>query len=269
MVQFAVKDKYDANDLEQIVALLRDPQNGCPWDKEQTHHTIRNNFIEETYEAVEAIDADDAHLLEEELGDVLLQIMLHSQMEAETGTFDFGAVCDGVCKKLIYRHPHVFGDTAAETTGEVLKNWEALKNTEKGRTTAADRLASVPTVFPALMRAAKVQKRAAPYGFAYPDVSAAMADLESEIAELKQAIQLGEGVSHEMGDVLFAAANVSRMLHTDPEEALAKATARFQNRVIRCEQLAAAEGTTLEQTTPDALDAYWNRAKLDEQFSKA
>ena len=144
MVDFEQKEHYTAQDLVRIVALLRDPDHGCPWDKEQTHRSIRSNFIEETYEALEAIDLADAHLLEEELGDVLLQVALHCQMEAEQGTFDFDSVCDGICKKLIYRHPHVFGDTVAETTGEVLSNWEALKNAEKERTTAKSRLESVP-----------------------------------------------------------------------------------------------------------------------------
>ena len=269
MVNFTTKPHYTAQDLAHIVALLRQPEGGCPWDIEQTHSSIRNNFIEETYEAVDAIDQGDAHLLEEELGDVLLQVMLHCQMEAEAGRFDFDAVCDGICKKLIYRHPHVFGDTVAATTGEVLNNWEALKNKEKGRETAKDRLESVPAAFPALMRAAKVQKRAAPYGFAYPDVAAALADLESEVAELRAALQDPGEARAEAGDVLFAAANVSRMLGAEPEEALSGATGRFQGRVIACEEMAAAQGKALPELDAAALDACWKQAKLNEQSSKA
>ena len=197
-MEFRRKERYTAQDLVRIVALLRDPADGCPWDKEQTHQSIRSNFIEETYEVLEAIDLADAHLLEEELGDVLLQVALHCQMEAEKDVFDFDAVCDGICKKLIYRHPHVFGDTVAETTDQVLATWEALKNAEKARTTAKSRLESVPAAFPALMRAAKVQKRAGAYGFAYPDAAAALADLESELAELKAAMASGEGVEWAM-----------------------------------------------------------------------
>ena len=268
MVDFERKQRYTAQDLVRIVALLRDPVNGCPWDKEQTHQSIRANFIEETYEALEAIDLADAHLLEEELGDVLLQVALHCQMEAEQGTFDFDSVCDGICKKLIYRHPHVFGDTVAETTGEVLSNWEALKNAEKERTTAKSRLESVPAAFPALMRAAKVQKRAGAYGFAYPDAAAALADLESELAELKEAMATGEGVQWELGDVLFAAANLGRMLGQDSEQALSEATTRFQNRVIACEEQAAAEGMALEDVSPADLDRYWKAAKQTEQTPK-
>ena len=267
-MEFTPKEHYNAQDLVRIVALLRQPEGGCPWDKEQTHQSIRANFIEETYEAVEAIDLADAELLQEELGDVLLQIALHCQMEAEQGRFDFDAVCDGLCKKLIYRHPHVFGDAAADTVGQVLANWETLKNTEKGRTTARSRLESVPAAFPALMRAAKVQKRAAAYGFAYADAAAALADLESEIAELKEAVAQGQGVGWEMGDVLFAAANLSRMLHTDPEQALSQATGRFQNRVILCEEQAAAEQKALEQASAQDLDRYWKAAKQTEQTSK-
>lgn len=268
MVEFEQKEHYTARDLVHIVSLLRDPVNGCPWDREQTHRSIRSNFIEETYEALEAIDLDDAHLLEEELGDVLLQVALHCQMEAERGVFDFDSVCDGICKKLIYRHPHVFGDTVAETTGEVLSNWEALKNAEKERTTAKSRLESVPAAFPALMRAAKVQKRAGAYGFAYPDAAAALADLESELTELKEAMASGEGVQWELGDVLFAAVNLGRMLGRDSEQALTEATARFQSRVICCEEQATAEGRALEEASPADLDRYWKAAKQTEQTPK-
>lgn len=267
-MEFRRKERYTAQDLVRIVALLRDPADGCPWDKEQTHQSIRSNFIEETYEVLEAIDLADAHLLEEELGDVLLQVALHCQMEAEKDVFDFDAVCDGICKKLIYRHPHVFGDTVAETTDQVLSNWEALKNAEKARTTAKSRLESVPAAFPALMRAAKVQKRAGAYGFAYPDAAAALADLESELAELKAAMASGEGVEWELGDVLFAAVNLGRMLGQDSEQALSRATARFQNRVIACEAQAQAEGRALEDASPAELDRYWKAAKQTEQTSK-
>ena len=267
-MEFRRKERYTAQDLVRIVALLRDPADGCPWDKEQTHQSIRSNFIEETYEVLEAIGLADAHLLEEELGDVLLQVALHCQMEAEKGVFDFDAVCDGICKKLIYRHPHVFGDTVAETTDQVLSNWEALKNAEKARTTAKSRLESVPAAFPALMRAAKVQKRAGAYGFAYPDAAAALADFESELAELKAAMASGEGVEWELGDVLFAAVNLGRMLGQDSEQALSRATTRFQNRVIACEAQAQAEGRALEDASPAELDRYWKAAKQTEQTSK-
>lgn len=267
MIEFEQKERYTAADLIRIVALLRAP-GGCPWDREQTHRSIRMNFIEETYEAVEAIDLADPELLCEELGDVLLQVALHCQMEAEAGRFTFDDACDGICKKLIYRHPHVFGDTIAATTGEVLQNWNALKNKEKGRDTAKADLESVPACLPALMRAAKVQKRAAGYGFAYPDIDAALADLESEIAELRAALASGENLPGEAGDVLFSAVNVARMAKVDAEEALGKATARFTARVAACEAQAAAEGQPLKGTSPDALDRYWRAAKQQLQSSE-
>lgn len=267
MVSFTQKDRYNAADLLQIVALLRAP-GGCPWDREQTHQSIRMNFIEETYEAVEAIDLADPHLLCEELGDVLLQVALHCQIEAEQGVFSFEDVCDGICKKLIYRHPHVFGDTVAQSTGEVLRNWNALKNKEKGRDTAKAELESVPACLPALMRAAKVQKRAAGYGFAYKTIDAALADLESELAELREALRTGQNLPGEAGDVLFSAVNVARMAKVDAEQALGAATGRFTARVAACEDLAAGQGKALKDLSADELDELWRKAKQALQSSE-
>lgn len=260
MVNFEQKQSYDMKDLVRIVALLRG-EGGCPWDREQTHVSIRMNFLEETCEAMEAIDLGDAHLLCEELGDVLLQIALHCQMEAEQGTFTFEDVCDGICKKLIYRHPHVFGDVAAKTTGEVLNNWDMLKNKEKGRDTAAADLQSVPATLPALMRARKVQKRAAGYGFSYPGVQQALKDLEGELVELKEALDTGVNVAGELGDVLFSVVNVARLAGVEAEQALGQATDRFTQRVVACEQQAEAEGTPLQAASPARLDCYWRKAK--------
>ena len=158
MIAYPTKPQYTADDLAAIIAILRDPQNGCPWDKVQTHASIRMNFLEEAYEAVDAIDLDDPHLLCEELGDVLMQVVFHAQIEAEAGRFTWQQVCDGVCRKLIARHPHIFGGD------DSIKDWDALKNKEKGRLTLQDDLASVPQALPALMRAAKLQKRADRYG---------------------------------------------------------------------------------------------------------
>lgn len=159
-VSYERKDKYDINDLLQIMEILRSEQ-GCPWDREQTHASMRKDMIEEAYEVCEAIDLDDRDLLKEELGDVLLQVVHHARIEEEQGTFNFQDVCDGICKKLILRHPHVFADTQVSSTGEVLQNWEQIKEESKGQTTKTETLVSVPKTFPALMRAQKVQKRAA------------------------------------------------------------------------------------------------------------
>ena len=264
-VGFTPKERYDAQDLIRIVAQLRAPQ-GCPWDREQTHASIRMNFIEETYEAVDAIDQNDAHLLCEELGDVLLQVALHSQMEAEKGTFSFDDVCDGICKKLIYRHPHVFGESSAATTGQALANWEALKNAEKGRATAKDRLESVPRSFPALMRAAKLQKRAGAYGFAYQKPEDALNDVKDEMAELEQAMQGQGNAAEEAGDLLFAAAGLVRALCADPEQVLTGASDRYQSRVIRCEELAGSDA--LAGLSDEERRVLWKQAKQEEQSSK-
>ena len=153
VLALAAKEQYTMQDLLEIVALLRNPEGGCPWDKVQTHESIRRNFIEETYEVADAIDLGDRHLLCEELGDVLLQVALHTRMEEETGAFTFADVCTEICRKLIYRHPHVFGNTQADTPQAVLQNWEQLKRAEKHRERAADDLDSVPAALPALMRA--------------------------------------------------------------------------------------------------------------------
>lgn len=268
MVQFAFKERYNAQDLVRIVALLRQPEGGCPWDRAQTHASIRQNFIEETYEAVEAIDLGDCALLQEELGDVLLQVALHCQMEAEQGNFDFDAVCNGICQKLIYRHPHVFGSVQAATPGEALQNWEVLKNAEKGRATAASRLDSVPASLPALMRAAKTQKRALAYGFGDAGPAAALESLERQLAGLKEALAAGQDPAEEMGEVLFAAAGLSRALGVEPELALGGATTRFKERVKACERLAAADGRPLEDLPEAGRAACWERAKPEKQSSK-
>ncbi len=264
-MDFTRKSRYGISDLIEIVHILRQP-GGCPWDREQTHASIRVNLIEETYEVADAIDRADTRLLCEELGDLLLQVALHAEMEREAGSFNFDDVCDGICQKLIYRHPHVFGGEMKDlSSGQVLANWETLKNTEKSRDTAARKLDSVPASLPALMRAAKVQKRAAAYGFAYENTAAAMADLRAELAELEAAAQ-GEGdAAAELGDVLFSAVNVARFLDTDAEAALAASTDKFAARVKCCEALAAESGKALAEVTPAQLDKLWKRAKAGEK----
>ncbi len=263
-MEFSHKQSYGIADLADIVRILRAP-GGCPWDAEQTHASIRKNLIEETYEVAEAIDLDDAHLLCEELGDLLLQVLLHTQMEAERGTFTLDDVCDGISKKLIYRHPHVFGGADNTlTSGQVLENWETLKNREKGRDTAAQRLGSVPNGLPALMRSGKIQHRAAKFGFGYENPEAAFADLQSEVAELAEALQKGGDTRAELGDVLFAAVNVSRLINADAEEALGEATARFENRVLAIEQMAAQQGMSLAALDAQSRDDLWKKAKQNE-----
>ena len=260
MVDFQYKDSYGVKDLEEIVRLLRAP-GGCPWDAEQTHQSIRRNFLEEAYEAAEAIDEDSPEHLKEELGDVLLQVALHAQMEREEGRFDLDGVADGICKKLIFRHPHVFGDVAVSGTGEVLSNWEALKRQEKGQATNTDALEAVARALPALWRAEKVQKKAAKAGFDWPDVSGALDKLSEELEELKAAVASGTNVEEELGDLLFSAVNAARFVKADPEEALNGATDKFIGRFRKVEAEAARQGKSMEDMSLAELDALWERAK--------
>ena len=260
MVDFQYKDSYGVKDLEEIVRILRAP-GGCPWDAEQTHQSIRRNFLEEAYEAVEAIDEGSPEHLKEELGDVLLQVALHAQMEREEGRFDLDGVADGICKKLIFRHPHVFGDVAVSGTGEVLSNWEALKRQEKGQATNTDALEAVARALPALWRAEKVQKKARKAGFDWPDVSGALDKLSEELEELKTAAAEGTNVAEELGDLLFSAVNAARFLKVDPEDALNGATDKFIGRFRKVEAQAAAQGKAMEDMSLEELDALWERAK--------
>ena len=260
MVDFQYKDTYTVSDLVEIVRLLRAP-GGCPWDAEQTHSSIRRNFLEEAYEAVEAIDQEDPEHLREELGDVLLQIVLHARMEEEAGRFDLNGVADGICKKLIYRHPHVFGETAVSGTGEVLRNWEALKRKEKGQETDTDALSAVARALPALWRAEKVQKKAKKAGFDWPDVSGALDKLSEELSELREAVAQGTNVEEELGDLLFSAVNVARFVKADPEEALTAATDKFIARFRRVEEAAARQGRAMADMNLAELDKLWEEAK--------
>jgi len=259
---FRAKEKYDMNDLLAIMRLLRSPE-GCPWDREQDHHSIRSNFIEEVYEAVDAMDANDKPALCEELGDVLLQVAFHAQMEAEQETFSFDDVCDGICKKLIHRHPHIFSDVVAETSGEVLRNWDAIKKKEKGQKTQTDTMQSVPRCFPALMRAEKVQNKAAKVGFDWEDVRGPLDKLREETNELSEALENkdSEGVREELGDVLFAAVNVSRFVSLDAEETLTRATDKFIARFARVERLASEKGMDMKTLPLVELDRLWDKAK--------
>lgn len=225
-----MKERYNMEDLLRIVALLRDPKDGCAWDKVQTHSSIRKNFIEETYEVADAIDLEDAHLLCEELGDVLLQVVLHTQMETEQSRFTFEDVCTGICKKLIYRHPHIFGDVKADNPEQALQNWEALKRQEKHRESVAEDLASVPQTMPALMRATKLSKRAASHGMGR-STQETTASLKKNTDEFCKAAEQGgvQNISDMLGRLLFDAADLGRQVKCDAEEALER-----ENRAFLC-----------------------------------
>lgn len=260
MINFVQKDFYDVRDLEEIVAVLRAP-GGCPWDAEQTHESSRRDFLEEAYEVAEAIDEGDPDHLKEELGDVLLQVVFHAQMEKEAGRFNLDDAADGVCKKLIYRHPHVFGEVEVSGSSQVLENWDKLKRKEKGQDTHTDALNSVARSLPALWRAEKVQKKARKAGFDWDEISGPMGKLYEELDELKAAVEENSNIEEELGDLLFAAVNLARFVKVDCENALTAATNKFIRRFAQVEELAKEQGRAMESMTLDELDKLWDEAK--------
>lgn len=262
MVDFTQKDNYNIDDLIEIVKLLRG-EGGCPWDMEQTHKSLKSDFIEETCEAIEAIDLEDAELLKEELGDVLLQVVFHTSIETDCGNFRFDEVCDGVCKKLIVRHPHVFGDTIVGNTEDVLKNWDSIKMETKGQETYSDTLNSVAKSLPALMRAQKVGKRAMRAGMDFKSAEDAMACINSEKTELEEAVVSGDKqkIEEELGDLLFSCVNTARHLGVDAELALNAATEKFIKRFSKTEELVNLDSLDMTELSIEELDVYWDRSK--------
>lgn len=250
------------DDLVLIMEILRSP-GGCPWDQEQDHHSIRNDLIEETYEVVEAIDKDDPVHLREELGDLLLQVVFHARIEDEAGRFTADDVANDICEKMIYRHPHVFGQTHVDNSEQVLSNWEKLKGVEKQseRVTLTDQLRAVPAMEPALMRAQKVGKKAACFDFA--DAEEVYAKLDEEIAEVKAAAAAGSqaATEEELGDLLLTVTSLARKLGVKSEEALMHATDKFIDRFERVERAVTMQGMHMEDLSMEQLDAVWNRIK--------
>jgi MazG family protein len=245
-------------DLIRVQARLRAPD-GCPWDREQDHRTLARHLLEETHELLEAIDADDDAGIRDELGDLLLQVTFHAQIAADEGRWDIDDVADALVAKLVHRHPHVFGDVAVADADEVLVNWEKLKADETGGRKAVDE--DIPATLPALARAAKVQRRAAGWGFAWRSPERAMAKLREEVAELDEAAADPQRAEDELGDVLLAAVAVGRLLGLDAESALRRATTRFAGRTERTLALAADRGLEPEALTEDELLALYREAK--------
>ncbi|MDR0670694.1 MAG: nucleoside triphosphate pyrophosphohydrolase, partial [Oscillospiraceae bacterium] len=260
MVDSVYEPPFDFPKLLSVMALLRSEQ-GCPWDREQTHASIRQNLLEEAYEVCEAIDLGDRALLCEELGDVLLQVVFHARMEEEAGGFSIAAVIDGLCRKLIVRHPHVFGSARVEGSEEVLTRWEEIKQHTKGHTTGHEAMRAVARSLPALMRAEKIQKKARKTGFDWPDVEGAWGKLLEECAELRTALEERGNAEEEMGDLLFAAVNVARFLHVDPERALERACDKFMDRFAYVENRALSSGRQLEEMTLAEMDTLWDERK--------
>ncbi len=260
MVDFQQKETYDFNDLLRIMEILRAPD-GCMWDREQDHQSIRRNFIEETYEVCEAIDEEDTEHLKEELGDVLLQVVFHTQMEKEKGVFDIGDVADGICKKLIFRHPHIFGSVEVSSSEEILRNWDELKRKEKHQETDTAALQSVAKSLPGLIRAEKLQKKAAKVGFDWDRAEDALDKVAEELDEVRRAMQGDGDPEEELGDLLFAAVNVSRHLKIDAERAMEKACNKFTDRFAQMDQMARKMQQNLSDLSLEEMDALWEKAK--------
>ncbi len=255
--------KYTLDDLVQVIRILRG-ENGCPWDRVQTHASIRQDMLEEAYEAADAIDKGNMENLCEELGDVLMQVVFHAEIEAEKGGFTIEDVIRGICEKMVYRHPHVFGngEVQADTAEQVLVNWEELKKKEKHTETQTEVMKNVPDALPALIRARKVQKKAADVGFDFPDALGAIQKVYEEIQELEESVKLENGTEEEeFGDILFALVNISRFLKINPEFALTKAIKKFINRFEYIEKSALLQGKDLSGMTLEEMDLLWDEAK--------
>lgn len=253
----------DFGSLVDVMARLRHPVSGCPWDKEQSHETLRRYLIEEAYEVIEAIDLGDPDKISEELGDFMLQAVFHAQLGREAGSFDIGDSILKIVEKLIRRHPHVFGEVTVEGSEEVLANWEQIKRAEKGYEDRKSVLDGIPKDLPALMRALEVSKRVVKVGFEWPTVSEVLDKVEEEIAELRVEIAAGRHrqAAAEMGDLLFTLVNVSRQLKIDPEDALRAMTHRFAARFRKIEEHAAATGRSVDQMPLAEMEEVWQTAK--------
>ncbi len=267
-IDFEFKNRYNIEDLVNIVGLLRSPD-GCEWDKAQTHFSIKKNFIEETYEAIEAINRNNADMMKEEFGDVLLQVLLHCQMESEQRNFDFADVVNELAQKLVFRHPHVFGNAVASTEKDALNSWDSAKQKEKNYSSNVDRLDAVPKELPALMRAQKIQSRASKFGYDWKkdQLDKVIQNLKDEINELEIAISKGneELTEDEIGDILFSAVNISRFLNKDAEEVLFNSTEKFISRVKECEKISAEKGIDTLKMDENQFDELWNNAKINLQ----
>lgn len=258
-------DTYSFEDLLEVMAILRSEE-GCPWDREQDHVSIKNAVIEEAYELVEAINKNDLSNLKEELGDLLLQVVFHSQIGKEAETFTIDEVVDGIVQKLLRRHPHVFDTVLAEDSETVLDQWDKIKLEEKSITTVTQDLRQVPKALPALIKAAKVQKKVGKIGFDFPDFHSAFGKLTEEAQELMEAYENKDlkAIEEELGDLLFSVVNISRFLGLNPENALTNALEKFINRFEGIENLAVSRGQDISQMGLAQMDALWSEVKKDE-----
>lgn len=250
-------------ELVEIIAKLRSEE-GCPWDRQQTHDTLKINIIEEAYEALEAIDEKDDDKIEEELGDLLMQVLLNAQIAKEEGSFDIYGVIGKIKEKLIRRHPHVFGDVKVKDADEVLQNWNAIKNKEKERESLMD---GIPAHLPALIQARKVQSKASSVGFDWDKSEDVLVKVDEEVKELKESVKKGDkdSIEEEIGDILFSIVNLSRFLDVEPEIALLKTTKKFIRRFKQMETIIAGNGNKLTDYDLKGLDEIWDSIKAEEK----
>ncbi|MCX7885458.1 MAG: nucleoside triphosphate pyrophosphohydrolase [Caloramator sp.] len=263
------RTRYNIEDLVDVMKKLRS-ENGCPWDREQTHETLKRYLIEEAYEVIDAIDKNDMEALCEELGDVLLQVVFHSQIAEEFGEFNLKDVIYGITDKMIKRHTHVFGDDVCETSDDVMQNWEKIKKDEKNIESYTDNLKAIPKVLPALLRSYKVQEKASQAGFDWNKVDLAIDKVKEELEEFLEVYKSNnyENTMEEIGDLLFAVVNVSRFLEINPEFALTKTIEKFITRFEYIEKTATENGKNLEDMTLNEMDQLWNEAKFKKNNSK-
>jgi len=259
---FLTKESYGFSDLCHIIAVLRG-ENGCPWDRKQTHQSLRASMIEESYEAVDAIDKNDPYMLEDELGDVLLQVVMHAAIAEEHSEFDIVNVCDAICKKMIRRHPHIFGEGKANTAEEVIANWEEIKRGEKSLKTYRQSLLDIPAGTSPLLRAEKLQKKASAIGFDWEDYMGALEKTKEELEELEQEIKISGRIEEEAGDLLFAMVNLLRMVGVDGEVALNRACAKFISRLSYMEDAARAAGRDLAKMRLAEQEQLWQASKRE------
>lgn len=257
-----LKDKYKIEDLLEIIRRLREPD-GCPWDRVQTHDSIKKDLIEEAYEAIEALDCKDDKMFANELGDVFLQVAFHSVLAEERDAFDFDVILKELCDKLITRHTHVFGENHAENAEEALATWEANKKKEKGQKSYSEIIRDIPKGLPALMSAEKVQKKAKRSGFDWDNTDDVFKKLREEIDELEDAFknEPAERIAEEYGDVLFSMVNLGRFLNVTPEIELMAATKKFTDRFCEMERLAEAKNSRLDELNLDEMNDLWEKAK--------
>ncbi|MGN0470381.1 MAG: nucleoside triphosphate pyrophosphohydrolase [Acutalibacteraceae bacterium] len=258
-MNFETKEKYNIDDLVEIVKILRSP-NGCPWDKVQTHESVRQDFIEEVYEAAEAIDTKDTGHLREELGDVLFQVVFHCELESEKNSFNLDDVADEICKKMILRHPHVFSSVTADTTDEVLKNWDAIKMNSKSQKTPSEAMDSVSKTLPSLMRAEKLQSKAKRAGIDFKNTDCAFQSVSESLESLKAAIDSNDTDAYQkkIGELLFSTVRLSRFMGVDCEKSLYNVCNDFTNDFKSFEKFVAQKGIDIQNSDVDTLNELWN-----------